>query len=206
MDLAKSREGMGVRAGSWLMDGRAIGKTVWTIRRFGELATAELKHKLGRAPILADFRFYGYRPYEETVHEGNVITNAGWTRLMNLLIGTGSTQALTATAVRIGVGDGTDPADYTDTDLSADSGSTHRWFQPVNGAATLGTRTLSFEATFGASDANFDWNEFGIDVGTPTVSAGSTVNALLFNHAANINQGTKAAGQTWSATATITFS
>jgi len=195
-----------VSAYSAINDRSTIGYTVWKVARFGELATAALKNSLGRQPHGADFLSSGYRPYSVTQFEGNLITNAGWTRLMSLLTATGSTQALTATSVRIGVGNSNTSEDYTDTDLNASAGSSNRWFQPVNGAAVLGTRTMQFEATFGASDGNFDWNEFGIDVGTPTVSAGSTVNALLFNHAAGIAQGTKANGQTWVATATITFS
>jgi hypothetical protein len=137
---------------------------------------------------------------------GNLITNAGWTRLMNLLTAQGGTQALSATATRIGVGNSNTAEAYTDTDLGAAAGASNRFFQPVSGAGSLGTRTLAFSATFGTSDGNFAWNEFGLDVGTPTVTSGTTVNALLFNHKAGIAQGTKASGQTWTATATLTFS
>ncbi len=124
---------------------------------------------------------------------------------MNLLTAQGGTQALTATSVRIGVGNSNTAEAYTDTDLGAAAGASNRYFQPVSGAGTLGTRTLAFAATFGTADGNFAWNEFGLDVGTPTVSGGTTVNALLFNHKAGIAQGTKASGQTWTATATLTF-
>jgi hypothetical protein len=82
------------------------------------------------------------------------------------------------------------------------AGSANRWFQLVSGVGTLGTRTLAFSATFGTADGNFAWNEFGIDQGT---ASGNTVTAPLFNRKAGIAQGTKAAGQTWTATATITF-
>lgn len=163
--------------------------TKWSIRRY-DVSTWD------------DVLRLGAQPYSETEVIGNVITNAGWTRLMSLATATGSTQALTATAVRIGVGNGSDEEDYGDTDLQGAS----KWFEPVQGAATLGTRTMAFTAAFDGSVANFDWNEFGIDVGTPTVSAGATVNSLLFNRKAPVNQGTKASGQTWTATATVTFS
>lgn len=65
---------------------------------------------------------------------------------------------------------------------------------------------LTARSTFGSANGNFAWNEFGIDIGTPTVTAGTTVNAVLFNHKTSIAQGTKASGLTWTATATITFS
>jgi hypothetical protein len=154
----------------------------------------------------------GVRPYETTEVVGNLVTTAGWTRASNLLTNQGATQAFTATAVRIGAGDGTVsagggsvPAAAGDTDLAAAAGSTHRWFQVVGGAGTVSTNTLAFTATFGTADGNFAWNEFGIDVGTPTVSSGNTVNALLYNHKTSIAQGTKASGQTWAATATLTY-
>jgi len=138
------------------------------------------------------------------VVDGNLITTNGWTRLSNLLTNQGATQALDATHTRIGVGNSNTAETYADTDLGAVAGSANRWFQLVSGAGSLGTRTLAFSATFGTADGNFAWNEFGIDVGN--TASGNTVAALLFNHKAGIAQGTKASGQTWTATATITFS
>jgi hypothetical protein len=67
----------------------------------------------------------------------------------------------------------------------------------------VGTRTLALAATFGTADGNFAWNEFGIDVGNTTST--NAVAALLFNHKVGVAQGTKASGQTWNATATITY-
>ena len=149
------------------------------------------------------FRRLHVAPYLSTVVDGNLITNAGWTRLMNLLTNQGATQAYDATHTRIGVGNSNTAEAYTDTDLGAAAGSANRWFQLVSGAGTLGTRTLSWSATFGTSDGNFAWNEFGIDQGT---ASGNTVTAVFLNHKAGIAQGTKASGQTWTATATLTFS
>lgn len=186
----------------------AIGTTRWRVRRWDAEQTLYVARNIWTPDgqlYADDFDALDVEPYSVTEVEGNLITTAGWTRLMSLLTATGSTQALTATAVRIGVGDSNTAEAYTDTDLGASAGSTHRYFMTVGGAGTLGTRTLAFTATFGSSDGNFAWNEFGLDVGTPSVSAGTTVNALLFNHKAGIAQGTKASGQTWAATATLTF-
>lgn len=186
---------------------RGRGTTHWRIERWSAEATAHAACRLPYAgrPSREDFLALGIMPYRVTEVIGNLITNAGWTRLMSLLSATGSTQALTATAVRIGVGNSNTAETYTDADLGAAAGSANRWFQTVGGAASLGTRTAAFSATFGTADGNFAWNEFGIDVGTPSVTSGATVNALLFNHKAGIAQGTKASGQTWVATATLTF-
>lgn len=190
---------------------RAIGTTMWRVDRWDagqtERAAVELGYcvdtRTGPRVDASDFERLGIAPYSTTYVAGNLITNAGWTRLMNLLTNQGATQAFDATHTRIGVGNGTTPAEaYADTDLAASAGSSNRWFQLVSGAGTLGTRTLSWSATFGASDGNFAWNEFGIDQGT---SSGNTVTAVLLNHKVGISQGTKASGQTWTATATITF-
>jgi hypothetical protein len=205
MDHAHGNDFIGVGAEIPLWD-PSRAHTVWTINRYDADATLWASKRIGGlSPELEDFEAFHIQPYNTSIVVGNLITNAGWTRLMNLLTAQGGTQALSSTATRIGVGNSNTAEAYTDTDLGAAAGSANRWFQPVSGSGSLGTRTLSFSAAFGTADGNFAWNEFGIDVGTPSVSAGNTVNALLFNHKAGIAQGTKASGQTWTATATITF-
>jgi len=180
----------------------STGTTLWRVDRWDEEQTRRLTQLLGRQPAVRDFLCAGMAPYETTEVAGNLITNAGWTRLMNLLTNQGATQALDATHARIGVGNSNTAEAYTDTDLAAAAGSANRWFQLVSSAGTLGTRTLSLSATFGINDGNFAWNEFGIDFGT---ASGNTVSAPLFNHKAGIAQGTKTSGQTWSAAALLTF-
>lgn len=208
-DRAAAHEHLAVGA-SVPLDESAHGTTHWRIERWDERQTAQafgLMERFGLPPlprVTPDaFQAFGIAPYEVSEFDGNLITTAGWTRLMNLLTNQGATQALDATHTRIGVGDATTPAEaYADTDLAAAAGSTHRWFQLVSGAGSLGTRTLAFSATFGTADGNFAWNEVGLDFGT---ASGNTVTAPLFNHKVAIAQGTKASGQTWTPTATLTF-
>lgn len=205
-DHATGHDALHIGATTPLTD-TAHGTTTWQIDRWDAEQTAWAARRCQGQPTAADFAVLGVKPYLTTRLTGNLITNAGWTRLMNLATNQGATQALDATHTRIGVGDATTPAEgYTDVDLAAAAGSTHRWFQPVTGAGTLGTRTLAFAATFGTSDGNFAWNEMGLDVTSGTAAAGNTVGALLFNHKVGIAQGAKASGQTWTATATLTWS
>jgi len=105
---------------------------------------------------------------------------------------------------RIGAGNSTTAAADTQTDLQAAAGAANRWFQVLSTGPTVSTDQLSMAAAFGTADGNFAWQEFGIDIGTPTVVSAATVNATLLNRAVSA-QGTKASGQTWTATATITF-
>lgn len=209
MDLARAFDRLGVTAGTPLTDG-GFGTTHWRVDRWDAEQTRYAQHRLdlprrgtGSRVDALDFELLEIAPYDTSLVAGNLITNAGWTRLMNLLTNQGATQALDATHARIGVGNSNTAEAYADTDLGASAGSSNRWFQLVSGAGTLGTRTLSFSATFASGDGNFAWNEFGLDFGT---ASGNTVTAPLFNHKAGIAQGTKASGQTWTATATITFS
>lgn len=202
MDFAHGRDSLSVGVQVPIVDS-CHAHTVWTVERWGEYDTQFLTRELGYEPKADDFKTHGIEPYRVTEVVGNLITNAGWTRLMNLLTNQGATQALDATHARIGVGNSNTAEAYTDTDLIASAGSTNRWFQLVTGAGTLGTRTLAFSASFASADGNFAWNEFGIDFGT---ASGNTVTAPLFNRKAGIAQGTKTLGQVWTTTATITFS
>ncbi len=203
VDAGRAGDGLSIGVMAPLVES-GVGFTRWMVERWDADQAGWVAVRSGlEVPQAADFHALRVESYLTTEVVGNLITNAGWTRLMNLLTNQGATQALDATHARIGVGNSNTAEAYTDTDLGASAGSTNRWFQLVTGAGTLGTRTLAFSATFASADGNFAWNEFGIDFGT---ASGNTVTAPLFNHKAGIAQGTKVAGQVWSATATLTFS
>src|SRR4051812_33961229 len=109
--------------------------------------------------------------------DGNLLTTAGVTRLVALLNGAGG-QALTNTATRIGTGNGAGSAAVGDTDLSASAGSANRWFQIMDATfPSAAAGVLTAKSTFASADGNYVWNEWGLDVGTPTVSSGNTVAA-----------------------------
>lgn len=181
-------------------------KIDWRIRRYSEDDVARLAARIGREPGAGDFAEADLRPYDESLVPGNLVTTAGLGRITALIIGAGG-QAASNTAARIGVGNGTTAAAVGDTDLAAGAGTGNRYFRPMDaGFPTQTAGAMTFQSTFGTGDGNFAWNEFGIDVGAPPVAAGSTVNPLLLNHKSSIAQGTKSAGQSWVATATITIS
>jgi len=137
--------------------------------------------------------------------DGNLLTTAGLTRLTSLLIAGGG-QGVTATATRLGVGDGAGTAVIGDTDLSASSGSTHRWFQVMNATyPSVSGGVLTAQATWGGSDGNFQWAEWGIDISATTATAGATVNACLLNHKTSAALGTKTSGGSWTLTAVVTI-
>lgn len=145
---------------------------------------------------------YGCTP--ETVEDaGNLVTTAGLNRLTALIIGAAG-QALTATAVRLGVGNSTTAAAVGQTDLQASAGAGNRQFYIMDATyPQQANGVMTFRATFATGDANFVWNEWCLDVGTPTVANGTTVNALMVNRKVS-SLGTKASGA-WTLTVTITL-
>ena len=177
----------------------------WNVLKYDEAATAWLTRRLGRDPQYLDFRAEKIIPFEVGTVERNLLTTAGLTRITSLIIGGGG-QALTNTSGRIGVGNGAGSAAIGDTDLGAAAGASNRYFQPFDATyPTVLAGVITAYATFASANGNFAWNEFGIDIGTPTVAGGTTVNAVLLNHKTSIAQGTKTAGQSWTAQATITI-
>lgn len=206
MDHGKAADLMAVGAGVPLQ-AAGHGTTVWRVYRWDADQTKWARARVdGLQPQAHDFAALRVRPYEMTEHHGNAVLQAGWARVLaNLTSVPASAAVFDATHTRIGVGDGTTAVNAaSDTDLSAASGSTHRWFQLVSGAPTIGgtiPKTCAWSATLGTSDGNFAWQEFGIDNGT---ASGNTVAAPLLNRALS-NQGTKVAGQTWTVTATMSF-
>lgn len=176
------------------------------VEKFDVEQTEWVKSRTGLlAPQHADFIRLGVRPVDTATDEGNLITTVGLNRLTSLLIGAGG-QALSNTATRLGVGNGVWSAAVGDTDLGATAGSSNRWFQVMDATyPQQANGVLTVKATFASADGNFAWNEWGIDVDTPTVTSAATVNALFFNHKTSADLGTKTAGSSWALTVTVTI-
>lgn len=177
------------------------------VEKFSPDQVAYATALLGRAPSGSELHAL-CGPPEDGVHEdltSNLLTTAGLTRITNLLTA-GGAQAATATSARLGVGDSSTAALVGDTDLGAASGSTHRQFYVMDATyPSVAAGVMTFKSTFASADANFVWNEWCVDIGTPTVTNGTTVNSCMLNHKI-ASLGTKASGGAWSLTTTITLS
>lgn len=154
-------------------------KVEWKIRKFA----SDLDYKLNR-------------PYEESVFEGNIMLNEGINELWTLACSSSGTKFDNSNAY-IGVGDSTTAEDAAQTGLQA---STNKLYKGMNsGYPTYGTdQKATWKATFGSSEANFDWNEF-------TVANGNSDSAVNLNRKVSA-QGTKTSGQTWEISLSITLS
>jgi hypothetical protein len=175
------------------------------VEKFDDDQTDWVRTKLGiLTPSGDDFARLGVKPYDTALDEGNLVTTAGLNRLTALLIAGGG-QGLTNTATRLGVGNSAGGAAIGDTDLGAAAGSANRWFQIMDATYPQQSNgVLTAKATWATGDGNFAWNEWGLDVGTPTVVSGNTVAALFFNHKTSAALGTKTSGS-WALTVTVTI-
>lgn len=142
-------------------------------------------------------------PVETIEVAGNLLTTAGLARVTSLIIAGGG-QGATNTATRLGVGNSNTAEAVGQTDLQAAAGSGNRQFQVMDATyPQTSSGVITFKSTFATGEANFAWQEWCVDVGTPTVAAGTTVAALMLNRKV-ASLGTKASGS-WVLTATITI-
>jgi hypothetical protein len=182
------------------------GQTAWTLRKADRDALVLLRQGRDVTIHPETFARYGVKPYSETTEDDcNLVTQAGWVAILGSIAGTSITTKFSASAGRIGAGTVSTAAAYADAHLGGDGNSTTAWYKLVSGAPAIATGstppTLTFSAVFGTAAANFAWAEFGTDNGA---SDSNTVSGVFLNHGIS-SQGTKASGQTWTATETLTF-
>jgi len=120
------------------------------------------------------------------------LTNAYRNLMASATVGNSITPFNNANA-HIGVGDGTAAFNASQTDLQ---GTNKARKAMDSGYPTLATNVMEFRSTFGTSEANFAWQEWGVF----NASAGGT----MMNRKVE-SLGTKTSAQSWQITATITL-
>jgi hypothetical protein len=169
----------------------------WTIeKRVGDWTGEDID--AGRAPP----------PYERIQREGNLLMYGGASVLWETLIGNGTATAGQTTTffsnaqAALGVGDATAAAVATQTNLQASTNKLRKAMDatyPVHTPGTVaGAATISFRSTFGSTDANFAWQEWGVFNST-TDGTGRMLNRRVESN------GTKAGGTTWAMTVSLTL-
>jgi hypothetical protein len=148
-------------------------------------------------------------PYEVVTREGNLLLIGGASVQWQTLIGNGTTtagQALTyynnANAA-IGVGDSTTAESHTQTDLQAAANKTRvamdaTYPQHTDTTGTVGSKSIVFRATFGTSEANWAWQEWGL-----FNSASAGIGRMLNRKVESL--GTKTSAATWVITITLSL-
>lgn len=122
------------------------------------------------------------------------LTNAFRDYLATLAIGGGGTAFNNANSY-IGVGDSSTAHAFTQTDLQAATNKLRKAMDATY--PQVSGNVLTFRSTFGTSDANFAWNEWGVFNAS---SSGTMMNRKVES------LGTKTSAQSWQITVTITLS
>lgn len=145
-------------------------------------------------------------PYEVIEGEGNLLMYGGASCLWECLIGNGAGAGGSALSVfsnanaYIGVGDSTTAEAATQTDLQAAANKLRKAVDATYPTHTdgviAGAATVTFKSTFGTTDANFHWEEWGIFNGA---AGGRMLNRKV------TDLGTKTAASSWAFTITITL-
>jgi len=178
-------------------------KTNLTIVQYNEDTVSRVAAIVGGEPTSEQLEQHT-KPDRTVVYiDTNLITNAGKARFNNHCLGiTGFPTFGLTTTTRFCVGNSSTAVSGSDTNLNASASLTARYCKPIDSQATLTTTnvsqdTMHFETTMGTSEANFAWEEFGLDVGSPTVTAGISVNTLLTHGLPSPSVGTKGSGAIW---------
>jgi len=134
-------------------------------------------------------------PDEISEFEENVFLDEGIAAIWDALTGLSAVTTFNESNSYIGVGDGADAEDSTQTGLL---GSNIAYIGMDTGYPSRTDQTVTWRATFGDTDANFDWKEF-------TVANGSSNTATNINRK-QTDQGTKSSGSTWELEVQLTIS
>ena len=154
-------------------------KPVWTIQKFN-LRDGEPEAE----------------PYEVSSFDGNLLLNEGITTLLNLLTGSTSTVETPFNNANsyLAVGNSSAAAAAGQTDLQG----TNKYKVMTATYPQIASQTVTFRATFGSTEANFNWREF-------SVANGASGAAKNLNRKVSL-QGQKVSGQSWVLDLGITFS
>lgn len=133
-----------------------------------------------------------FKPYEVIRREINVLLNTGIAEMWDLITGDSANHFNNATST-IGVGDSSTAAAAGQTDLQAASNKTYKGMEAT--FPSRSNQTLSFKSSFGAAEANYDWEEWVVKHSTSNICLNRRVESL----------GTKSSG-TWTLEVATTLS
>ena len=119
------------------------------------------------------------------------LTTTGRNEIAKCLIGTGT--IFNNANAKLCVGDSTTAFAVAQTDLQAATNKLRKAMDATY--PTIATNAITFKATYGGTEANWAWNEWGI---ANAASAGTLLNRVVEYN------GTKLSGQTWVFQVTLT--
>jgi len=190
IDIGKGNDGVGIKNVIGDIVDRFQENAVWKIRRFKNDADRKAGKVYGIDQSMALFG-----ALQNTTIDGNILTNEGINELLTILGSASSGTKFDNTNAYLGVGTGSGAAAASDTE-STFTVIVKKGME--SGFPTYGTsQKITFKSSFGSSDANQAWNEFGV--------LNASTSGKLLNRKVSA-QGTKVSGQTWELTLEITLS
>jgi len=145
-------------------------------------------------------------PYEVVEGAGNLLMYGGASCIWECLIGNGTSSSgqnltyFSSANAALGVGDSSTAEAATQTDLQASSNKTRKsaTVSHTDGTSS-GSATVTFTATFGTSDANYQWSEWIVGNST-TGGTGRILNRKV------VALGTKTSAASWQLQVSISLS
>lgn len=176
----------------------AVGNTDLAAAVGSTMNSGDISAATNATPIVLTVPSWGTTPVVgQTVVVAGVLGNTNAN-------GTWEVQAVTSTTLTLlnSAGSGS---------FSTSAGSTvkpiNKYRQLVSGAPVVTTNQVVFAATFGANNANFQWNEWAVTLGGATANKQASPPAKVLNRAVpGTNLGTKTNAGSWTLTVTLSLS
>lgn len=173
-----------------LLEALHEGRVAWKVKRFANAADHGCNKQYSDKEAMA---LFGVN--QITSIDGNVMLNEGINELWTLVCSSSGTEFDNSNSY-LGVGDSSTTESAAQTGLQAAVNKKYKAMD--SGYPTYGTaQKATWKATFGSSDANYDWREF-------TVGNGASGGCVNLNRKVS-SQGTKASGQSWELSLEITL-
>ncbi len=158
---------------------RAVETASWRIEKFADDAA----YARGESYAVSEF-------------EGNLLLNEGIAALLLLLIGGGGDAYSNANAY-LGVGDSSTAAAAAQTGLQAAVNKLWKGMEATFPTSPPANQQVIFRSVFTGAEASYDWEEFTV------VNAATDAGDNLCRKVSS--EGTKAGGETWTLTYTLTL-
>jgi uncharacterized cupin superfamily protein len=168
----------------------------WRIDKFRDPDDSIARELQAGMPVQEAISIYAKAFICTEEFEANIALNEGLQELIDIICGLGTPTKWDNSNARLGVGDSNAAENATQTGLQAATNKTYKAMDTSYPTRT--NQTAEWRATFGASDANYAWEEYTV-VNAPN-DTGKNLNRKTSS------KGTKASGETWTLSLQITFS
>lgn len=186
-----------------------------TVEKFNASTVRDIAAHLGVSPTDVGHRELQHMKLHESLTpdsvlevEGNLLMDAGKTRVAALIIGTGAINPFNSTYGVIGVGNSS--ANPTTTSYTSLQGGASSFYKPRETGPSNTDGVISSGVTFATDQANFAWNEWCWVIASQSPVANASITTAAGAGAVMLNRkvaslGTKANGSAWTLSTTVSI-